>query len=71
MDAAEDERCWSIRRWPVYPLFIPERAFVMPTRLARLPPKGVCGRLLELFSGALWRRSLPKISWARFSALRF
>lgn len=49
-----------------------ERAFVMPTRLARLPPTGVCDLLLlELFWGALWRRLLPKISWARFSALRF
>jgi hypothetical protein len=31
-----------------------ERAFVMPTRLARLPPTGVCDLLLfELFWGAL------------------
>lgn len=49
MDAAEDERCRSVRLCPICLLVVSERAFVMPTRLARLPPKGVCGFLLELF----------------------
>lgn len=49
MDAAEDERYWSVNDRAVCLLIVLERAFVMPTRLARLPPKGVCGLLLELF----------------------